>query len=319
LKRNNSINESKSYEQFFYPQAHIRKNEHDFGYVNEGKKLSYNFLIENNGESELKINKISRCKCLKIIMEKRVISPHSSGKVKVVFDTTGRKEGIIEQNVLFRTNDLNNPILKLKLKATIYKIVSTIPNRIWVGEVTKNVIIKRNFFIKSIDKNLEITNFLTPQGIKASIGEIIEENDNKTYCINLVINIDEHLGDFEKNIKIATNSEIASEVDFCVYGKVVGDIKAIPLYVEFGTIERNINYEKNIKILPREKSVKIDSIKTSSNTIITRLKPHNEQEYNLTVKLLIKDKIEKVNEYITIYYNNDILNIPINATLKDGI
>jgi len=317
IKRNN-IYEKKAYSLNSNTQnVYTNKKQFDFGVVNEGQIVVGDFLFYNNGESDIEIQNMSRCSCLKIDIEKKTIPSHKSSNVKVEFGTFGRKEGMIEQEVLIKTSDINNPMVKLIMKGYINKYLSIIPDNIWIGEVIKNKVISRNIIIKSYDKNLEITNMRLPQNIRASIGNIIEEKDKKIININITIKTDSILGNFENNLTFITNSKYIPEINAKVYGAVVNEIKAVPLYAEFGQITKNKQYEQNIKIILRESNVKIDSVKTSSNLIIAQLKSKNKKEYNLLVKLLITGEITKINEFVTIYTNkkNSNLIIPVIAKI----
>ncbi len=69
----------------------FKEYEHNFGEVEEGQKIAYIFNFENRGTGNLVIqNAITSCGCTVPKYDRKPISPGKSGKLEVVFDTSGR-------------------------------------------------------------------------------------------------------------------------------------------------------------------------------------------------------------------------------------
>lgn len=69
----------------------FEKNEHDFGNVTQGDKVSYDFEFTNTGQNDLVIaDAKGSCGCTVPEYPKTPIKPGDGGTIKVSFDTTGK-------------------------------------------------------------------------------------------------------------------------------------------------------------------------------------------------------------------------------------
>lgn len=96
----------------------FREYQHDFGKVSEGEKLSYIFTFENKGTGDLIINSASTtCGCTVPKYDTKPIHSGGSGKLEVVFDTSGR-DGIQTKVITVKSN-ASTPVVLLKITAEI--------------------------------------------------------------------------------------------------------------------------------------------------------------------------------------------------------
>jgi len=96
----------------------FREYEHDFGKVAEGEKLSYIFIFDNKGKSDLIVSSASTtCGCTVPKYDAKPISPGASGKIEVVFDTSGRS-GIQTKTITVKSN-ASKPVVLLKITAEV--------------------------------------------------------------------------------------------------------------------------------------------------------------------------------------------------------
>ncbi len=91
---------------------------HDFGRITQGEKVSYSFVFKNTGGSELVIsNAQGSCGCTVPTYPKGAVKPGEESKIDVVFDSEG-KSGVVQKTVTLTTNC--NPSTKiLTINATI--------------------------------------------------------------------------------------------------------------------------------------------------------------------------------------------------------
>ena len=74
-----------------FAEITFEKNEHDFGNVKQGDKVSYDFKFTNTGETDLVIaDAKGSCGCTVPEYPKSPIKPGDGGSIKVSFDTTGK-------------------------------------------------------------------------------------------------------------------------------------------------------------------------------------------------------------------------------------
>jgi hypothetical protein len=96
----------------------FREYEHDFGKVVEGEKLSYVFIFDNKGKSDLIVSSASTtCGCTVPKYDAKPISPGADGKIEVVFDTSGRS-GMQTKTITVKSN-ASKPVVLLKITAEV--------------------------------------------------------------------------------------------------------------------------------------------------------------------------------------------------------
>jgi hypothetical protein len=105
--------------QFLGAKVSSQQTEHNFGDIESGKTVTHYFVISNTGDDNLIIKNVhASCGCTAAKPEKEKLSPGESTKLKVQFNSTGRK-GPQEKTVSVMTNDPKNPELKLKIKGNV--------------------------------------------------------------------------------------------------------------------------------------------------------------------------------------------------------
>lgn len=111
------------------PEIKFEEEEHDFGRITQGEKVSYAFKFKNTGKSNLIISSASgSCGCTVPEYPKEPIRPGGEGKVNVVFSSEG-KQGITEKTVTLVTNC--EPSTKiLTIKTNIIVPTSANPNEL---------------------------------------------------------------------------------------------------------------------------------------------------------------------------------------------
>jgi outer membrane biosynthesis protein TonB len=101
-----------------YPAMTFDTKEHDFGLIKQGDKVEYNFKFTNTGEADLIISSArGTCGCTVPEYPKEAVKPGESGKIKVSFNSTGKK-GATTKSVYLTCNTKDGKE-KLEIKATI--------------------------------------------------------------------------------------------------------------------------------------------------------------------------------------------------------
>ena len=96
----------------------FREYQHDFGKVSEGEKLSYTFVFDNKGTSDLIISSATTtCGCTVSKYDKKPIPPGASGNLEVVFDTSGRNS--MQTKVVTVRSNASTPVVLVKITAEV--------------------------------------------------------------------------------------------------------------------------------------------------------------------------------------------------------
>ena len=104
-----------------YPELTFEKQEHDFGTIKQGDKVTFEFKFKNTGQADLLISDAKgSCGCTVPEYPKTPIKPGEDGKLKVSFDSTG-KSGLNTKSVTItcNTKEKNNIInIKANIEAS---------------------------------------------------------------------------------------------------------------------------------------------------------------------------------------------------------
>ena len=113
---------------------------HDFGTINEGELVNYEFIFKNNGNSNLRITEIKTgCGCTSAKITEKVLSPGKEGKVLVSYKgrPTPKRETL---PVWLITNDPKKPIAELMLTGNVQKKVFWYPKTVSFFADNKNAV-----------------------------------------------------------------------------------------------------------------------------------------------------------------------------------
>lgn len=100
------------------PSMQFNEENHNFGKITQGEKVSYSFMFKNTGGSDLIISGAhGSCGCTVPTYPKGPVKPGTESKIDVVFDSEG-KSGLVEKTITLTSNC--NPSQKiLTIHATI--------------------------------------------------------------------------------------------------------------------------------------------------------------------------------------------------------
>lgn len=98
----------------------IENDSYDFGEVKEGEKVEHEFTFTNTGSEPLIISKVqASCGCTTPEYSKNPIAPGETGKVKVVFNSSGQMGK--QQKIITVTSNATNTNTLLHLRGEVKK------------------------------------------------------------------------------------------------------------------------------------------------------------------------------------------------------
>jgi len=101
------------------PKLLIDRKEHSFGKILQNAKVETTFTLTNTGKSELNIRStLANCECTLVTLDKETMKPGESAKMKVTFDSKGRR-GKQYKNVTIFSNDPMAPTQVVNIKVEI--------------------------------------------------------------------------------------------------------------------------------------------------------------------------------------------------------
>ena len=103
------------------PKVVLSERSFNYGTIQQGEKVSHEFLINNGGIQPLLLRKAkSTCGCIKITTFKSEIASGESTTVKIEFDSFG-KEGKDTRSISLFFNDPKSPEVKVEMSGVIGK------------------------------------------------------------------------------------------------------------------------------------------------------------------------------------------------------
>ena len=101
------------------PVAVFEKNTIEFGEIKPGEKANCDFVMKNNGKSDLIIRKTkASCGCTAVTMGETILGPGQSTTIRATFDSTG-KSGRQYKSITVITNDPQHPETLLTISGNI--------------------------------------------------------------------------------------------------------------------------------------------------------------------------------------------------------
>lgn len=107
-----------------YPKVVVDESMYRFGEMAVGQTLSHKFILTNQGEVPLEVQKgDTSCKCTLSDMKDNSVAPGKSIEVELTWTPKSPQE-LFGQNATIWTNDPNNRELKLQVEGTVNKLIS---------------------------------------------------------------------------------------------------------------------------------------------------------------------------------------------------
>ncbi len=105
--------------QFQGPKIYSPVSKYDFGSVEQGIMVKHKFVLVNNGDQNLVIDRVvSSCGCTAAEPEKKELKPQETTSLAVEFNTTGR-EGDQIKTISVLSNDPNNPLFQFTINGKV--------------------------------------------------------------------------------------------------------------------------------------------------------------------------------------------------------
>lgn len=120
------------------PGIHFPETSHNFGLTLNNVIVSHTFVVENQGDEELVIERIqSTCDCTTTSFDK-IIPPGGQGKIVVDFNTQGYIGNTVTRQIRVYSNDPAQSPVKLSITVNVENGVKLTPRRVnftgYVGE-----------------------------------------------------------------------------------------------------------------------------------------------------------------------------------------
>jgi len=276
------------------PKAVAPEPVKDMGAVAKGEKITYDFLIRNEGTAPLEISEVrASCGCTATEFDK-TIAPGATGKVHVVIDST-TFAGAIAKGVTVFTNDSDNPQIELTIKANVQPIINVKPGYaryIIVQGEEKEGTIEQTLWA-SDGAPMEIVKVDSPYPFlkvafrEAKPGEQVPEGKGKQWRVQMTLDRTAPVGALAEFVRVTTDHPRQKLVEIPVSGFVRPVIAVTPPLADFGQIELKEPFKRALVVRAySSEPIKVTSVEGNLKGIDAQLEPVQEgREYQIRLTL----------------------------------
>lgn len=308
------------------PRASVAVSVHDAGSIGKGEKVSFDFVIQNEGDAELQILEVvPSCGCTVASFDK-TIAPGASGKVHAEVDTTSFL-GPIAKSITVLTNDPANPRFQLTIQADVKPHVFAHPGYarfIYVQGLPSGTIKQQIWSSDLADfKVLGVTSpypFVTASFHEAAEAERKAEVPGKQWIVETKILPEATVGALTESMVVRTNHPKQPEITIPISGFVRPLLAATPPVVDFGSVELTEAKRVSITLVNfDEAAIEIQKVESTLAGIETSVQV-TQPGHRFQVRLLLKPDMAKgaVSGVVKVYTTSEkrpIFEIPVKGTV----
>jgi hypothetical protein len=188
---------SLSFAQLMGPKLVTQQDEHDFGDIKQGEKVTHVFVITNSGGDLLKITNVkASCGCTAALPENDELAPGESTNLNVTFNSAGRI-GKQKKIIRIESNDPDNPQVIVTIKGNVvlsdaesstYPVLHFGQTKYNFGTVKEGKVVEYTFTFENNGKStLKIKDIKTSCGCTAALvsSEVLKPGEQGTLKVEL--------------------------------------------------------------------------------------------------------------------------------------
>lgn len=312
------------------PRLTLVREKIDIGTIPKGETIHQEFLVKNDGKSELHITDVKpSCGCTVPEYDK-VIKPGAEGKIILNVDTKNF-QGPISKTALVLSDDPTTPQTTIFLTANVKPYVETLPYGFFRIQALTGEAATSEMILVSDEPDFKPTKVDVPHSfLKATIGPAAEKeriagkNPNQ-YKITLAASPDTPEGLLSGYVKVQTGVKKQPEMDLAISGFVRPTVTITPGSVNFGNYDPKGDAVKR-KIMLVNNNVKNETfavMKAESNVdgISAEVKPVENDKTRVEVVLSVDaNKVKKgVFDGNVLIKTNDAAKAEIRVPIKGVI
>jgi len=300
------------------PKIVISEIEWDYNVVKPNDKPTHIFIIKNEGDEELIIERVRvSCGCVKVAISNKNIKPGKSAELKAIFDTAGY-EGKVNKDIYIRSNDPQEPekvvAVSIEIEHKSKPIINISENEWNLDLISQGDTTSFKLFIEnSGDENLIIDRVNFYKHIKHNLIVPLIVGPKEKYEVILSYDSTNHeLGEVREAVWIYSNDTRRESVSIKIRGYIkeiltpAVNISPVELIFNLANSSKEEITEKFSLQNLGKKATKIISIKSSADYLVPLSSGFdlNSGEQKELQVILLKDKAreeieeEEIEEYI---------------------
>ncbi|MEO1009547.1 MAG: DUF1573 domain-containing protein [Planctomycetota bacterium] len=240
------------------PKFEIESQVLDFGRILDTEEVTRAIVFRNAGDAPLEIvNVRTTCGCTAAEPPDGPLAPGESFELEIGFNPIGKRPGQQEQSVTLRTNDRENSVVVVKVRANIQALVAVEPASVNMGSVAKKARKDAMISITGMTSDFEAhTITIVGEGSKYFETEILDpmqiENEDGTISqrtdIIVSLKADAPPGRAQAMAVIRTNEQRRRIVNVGLTAEVKGDVVISPTRMQLGVLRAGEGVTETIEI-----------------------------------------------------------------------
>ncbi|MHC4696006.1 MAG: redoxin domain-containing protein, partial [Planctomycetota bacterium] len=219
---------------------------HDFGEVWMGPKLEHTFVIKNEGEGPLNIERVRpACGCTLAGKHPKVIEPGQSGEFPFTLNSK-KLRGKYEKSISIQTDDPLTPNMRLKLRGVCKRYVDVVPTNANFGKIAFDEAHKRVLKItNNTDRPLELA--LDKTEDSEFKFELIEKVPNKNFELHVSMKPPYSAGRHQGRVVMTSNFEEQKEIKTSASARIPNRLDLQPAVVKLNVTRLEKAYKRPIR------------------------------------------------------------------------
>lgn len=216
--------------QFQGPKIYSPANKYDFGTVESGAIVKHKFVLINNGDQNLVIDKVvSSCGCTAAEPERKELKPGDNTTVTVEFNSTGRT-GDQLKTISVLSNDSNNPLFQFTISGKVIDApkkeldgakIKFEKSQHDFGIIKEGIVVDYVFKYSNIGKaNLEIKDIRTSCGCTAAEPSKKILKPGETGELKVSFDSKNRAGRTSRTITLVTNDQVEEYYTLTIYAEI---------------------------------------------------------------------------------------------------
>ena len=259
------------------PRIHVRQPVIDLGTVDElSRARKIEFHIKNRGKERLLLTKVqARCPCLDLRLNRTSLLQGQEAILTGTYRPVLRP-GDWSDKILLYSNDPENPVTELLLKAYVELNCTVVPASIVIKNLERNESRKTELEIlgASNDESFRILDIsASTDAVKVLEAEeiaMIQRTQKRRWIVRLLIT-SRDLDTWEDTMTISTSSSKVPNLEVPIIVNQVPDFKITPRIVCLRWTKENLAPGANVEIIPNVKDMplKISRINNPDWLVVT--------------------------------------------------
>lgn len=241
------------------PRVVFDHKKFDFKTAIKGDKVTHAFTFKNEGESDLKIERVQpSCGCVAAPLKKTLYTPGESGEIEVSFDSSKKNPGLQRFTIAVHSNDFLErdrgvKISVLELKGDVIVFFKAVPPQFYLQKLYRGETVNRQATLQSTGLEGEVLTVedvivSNPDALKV---EVVSPSPKAgtgpfgTDAVDLILSYTPvKVGPISETVTVKTGSKKQPEVQIMLRGMVEGDLRVTPptVYVR--------NYQRGRPLVP---------------------------------------------------------------------